>query len=466
MIYFMRSMKNRNGFSLVELMIVAGVIGTLSMAGMQLIKMMNQSNASFNANTEMTFVQKEIAMLLLSKENCTESFGGADPTNDTSKSIIKRRKNDGTYADAFTLNTPYGTGSVQIESLKLSDTDFDPQNEADFVNNNTTHLIIQFKTKEGTGNARTVAKKVKIIAVGNPITECYTEPSFEEIWKRSTTNSDNIYYGDGFVGIGTSTPRNKLHVVSDAVTNPGESAVPATTIDRYENSSGTVTTGLQIRRFRGTPTAKQNLQSGDFLGSLDFMGRVSSAEILQSGIRANYDGNGNNNSSNLTFYTSNQAKIFVRSNGHVSIGDDYYDSSVRLNVQGAIKGSAFGVNASCTNAQLGASGYDSASGAPVYCNGSQWKLVYDPTIGGQLSIVNGTACPPGKNIISKYFSGGSCSVSDNSICTTSSGWKGPVATSECAKQVCAVGADQAGECAMWATAQCTTSGTFTKVLCD
>lgn len=124
-------------------------------------------------------------------------------------------------------------------------------------------------TVEQTGNA---AFYVTFVNSNNPVEIA------ESVY---TTSSFVVNPATGNIGIGTSSPETKLHlVVESANINP--------IFERNDNSTGGV--ALSTRKSRGTNSAKTAIQSGDVIGGINGLGYDGSTYQFRGGFRFIVDG--------------------------------------------------------------------------------------------------------------------------------------------------------------------------------
>lgn len=201
-------MKHNKGFSLVELMVVVGLISGIAVVMMNLNKNMMDNKVKLESDVEIVTSVTEIIALLSSPENCVNSLFGRNAANTPPGTILNLRR--GTTPGVVTLpvNTPSGNASIVIKSYSLSDSDADVD-----VATNTTKIIMNYQRKKAQiGGSGDIIKKVKlnvtVDALGN-ITECRAMAD-SDIWSRGA--GTDIFYAAGFVAIDHSTPTVPLDV--------------------------------------------------------------------------------------------------------------------------------------------------------------------------------------------------------------------------------------------------------------
>lgn len=192
-------MKTNNGFSLVEILIAAAILGGLSIAAMQLMKSQSKSASKANWDSETLLITNEINGILSDPTVCQATFATViSPSHINGK--YKTKAGGGP-------SSGYGSAGIEIDSYNLTGTAPDGLLTIRFINKNIL---------KGTSGAATVPKTVRLHITGAPgaITACRSSSTgYSESWKKgSGANISDIYYSAGNVGIGTATPVTKLDV--------------------------------------------------------------------------------------------------------------------------------------------------------------------------------------------------------------------------------------------------------------
>lgn len=198
----------RNGFSIVELLIVVGGLAGLALVSMNVAKMNTKSSVKFTQDSDIQSIINEMAAELSNNAKCLASIGGKNALNDTTVTNLNNKY--------FTVGAG-GTAGYGNSNLKISSYAIVGVSDADVVTNNTSYLNIIFQNKNilaGESGPTTVTKKVKLYVVVDGtrnITDCRTIPgASSDVWVRGAGNV--IYYSTGFVGVGTPTPTERLEV--------------------------------------------------------------------------------------------------------------------------------------------------------------------------------------------------------------------------------------------------------------
>jgi len=74
--------KNQHGFTLIEVLIVAGIMGMLAVGAMQLFKNVNDGQTFASSNADEQDLRTEIRMILEDERFCRVSLAGNGPKNE------------------------------------------------------------------------------------------------------------------------------------------------------------------------------------------------------------------------------------------------------------------------------------------------------------------------------------------------------------------------------------------------
>lgn len=161
-------MKSQSGFSLVEILMCLGMLGTLSMGVMHLVK--NQTDAAKVAESrasELDFLN-QVRQTLLNKLSCEETFIGLS-FGDTIESI---KNSEGT--SVYKINEPYINRNIQVKQMRLENSTVPSGGGS-----GTARIIFELE-RLGVGNSavKELEKELMVMVETNSADEvltCYTD---------------------------------------------------------------------------------------------------------------------------------------------------------------------------------------------------------------------------------------------------------------------------------------------------
>lgn len=203
---------NSKGFSLVEVLVAAGMVGVIGLGVMSLTKQSSESAKSLEVNTEMVTVLNEMRAILSDPTNCKKTFDGKNAASSATPvdSLIYVNKS-GTDVNKFETitrnpNAKYGQGRIKILEYALDDSGAG----VDVASEETTNLVVTFDRGKGISGNQTISKNIKLwvdVSAGGNIQDCRSiSATANLIWTRSNVNQNDIFYSGGQVGIGINDP--------------------------------------------------------------------------------------------------------------------------------------------------------------------------------------------------------------------------------------------------------------------
>ncbi len=135
---------------------------------------------------------------------------------------------------------------------------------------------------------------------------------------------------NGYAGLGTADPISAL----DIVNNGAGDGFDDINIRSFNNTGGPA---LLLARARGTGNSPVNLQTNDFLGILNFAGRVNGNTTGLSSIIANYTGDGTTVLSTMSFRTSGAQGMLLNDKGWLTIGNSTVSAQATADIQGSVR---------------------------------------------------------------------------------------------------------------------------------
>lgn len=367
---------NSKGFSLAEIMIAGAILGGLSLVAMQITKNVTKSTAKASFDTDVLQTTNEINAMLTDPAKCLATFQSAISPLSINNGATQKFYVKG---QAGAPAQGYGNAGLEIASYTLSSP---AANEG--------RLVIVYNNKnilKGQSGPSTITKRITLYIEGTPgsITKCRAMSSAtSDIWTRgSGAYSNDIYYTQGRVGIGTSEPASLLETVFDNVTAGITNDV---VISRYENTNDW--SPITFRRFRGTRGAPANVQSGDWLGGILDHVRIGGVETATTYVKTAYVGNGTNNLSNMYIGTSNTERMIIDYQGFVGIGTS--TPGQRLEVNGGIRSIA----GEPTGSNISAAGFSFDGDSGMFSSGDGYVNFWSNNI-KTMTVYQGNVSVPG-----------------------------------------------------------------------
>ena len=271
---------NQAGISLIELTVAGAAAVGLALGGAQLFKSQNSNQKTVEANYEVAAILQQMRSLLNDPNNCFLSLQGNLPTMDpaTESATIDRMKkrvpvtvdNPTGESDVYVVNQNQ-PGNIKIISYILR------KNDPSLASDETMLNIVFSRGKAAIREL--VDKRIKIVYTLNgsgQILSCSaTMTGDSEIWQRSSTDPNDIYYNDGKVGVGLipriSGMTETLAVARGTNTNTAGFHDGAVYVYSHDDAAQPV---MGLVRERGTYASPTDSQSGDSLGTFSFMGKA------------------------------------------------------------------------------------------------------------------------------------------------------------------------------------------------
>ena len=227
----MQILKCNRGVGLIQVMLAGALLAGIGVASLQLFNTQRKSAVHSAQQYEEEQIIATIKGLLTNEDNCTLTFLHA-PTSGVKKDLR-------TYSNtaqieisnvvtryAFVKNQPLGKQGLQITGYELNDSAANlkkyfglagtpPASPLNFPNSKIkyTVLFVTIKRREATDNvsgfgSATIKYGIPIVVVTNTgawqMELCRAASGSNSVWTRTTADSRDIYYADGYVGIGNA----------------------------------------------------------------------------------------------------------------------------------------------------------------------------------------------------------------------------------------------------------------------
>lgn len=112
---FEKLFKNSNGFSLMEIMVAAGLLAVISVAVMQMNKTMSRGQATAEVKMEAIEIKRQVITTLSDKRACEHTLKGRN-LGDTID-VIKNSNN----VDLFKVGNKYGNRALELAEIRIED---------------------------------------------------------------------------------------------------------------------------------------------------------------------------------------------------------------------------------------------------------------------------------------------------------------------------------------------------------
>ncbi|MEG0926716.1 tail fiber domain-containing protein [Chryseobacterium sp.] len=140
--------------------------------------------------------------------------------------------------------------------------------------------------------------------------------------------------GNGFVGVGTSTPLSRLHI-EGTDSDPGGASSNDLRLSSYKNVPDGPT--FFITSARGTVSSPSNLQTNDYVGRIRFLGEVGGSQSSLAEIGYHYLGNGSTTSGELVFAVNNTIRATLNQAGTFNVIGSVQSHGVTLSSDARFK---------------------------------------------------------------------------------------------------------------------------------
>jgi prepilin-type N-terminal cleavage/methylation domain-containing protein len=210
-------LRSSAGFSLVELMVTVGIVSLMATVIFELLLSQQRSANNIQFRVAADVLAEEIRGTLSSMPACRNSLSGkfVNLANPLALIPVTSIKNSGPPPgdDVYVVGAKYNNNNVLLNAMNLTAfVDDGLPGKGTILVRSEMQAI-----REGYGTQifpRDVKVSVEFDVGTGAITNCIAQSKTSDvIWRRDATSLNNIYYNLGNVGIGTSNPSDRLHIV-------------------------------------------------------------------------------------------------------------------------------------------------------------------------------------------------------------------------------------------------------------
>ena len=214
-----RAFRTESGFSLVSVIVAAGIFAIIATSMMMLFENMHSTNNGIKFRLDADTVNEEMRALLTSTKACINTFGGR-PANASANytDIVIRDDSNSPGLVKYDIGGIYGDNTAVLQTNTFKDY------VAGVGGKPIMLLTTVYRSNKPLIGPGTVPRKIEIgleLNSSGVIISCAAlSKSVDGLWQRSTANLNNIFYNSGFVGVGSTDPKFPLDISS-----PGKTAV-------------------------------------------------------------------------------------------------------------------------------------------------------------------------------------------------------------------------------------------------
>ncbi|MCB9062715.1 MAG: hypothetical protein H6622_14420 [Halobacteriovoraceae bacterium] len=222
---------NKNGLSLVELIIAAAILSGLALVGGNIITSSMKGIKTVEIRSDELSYLSEIRDIISDRDTCISNFQGLSAYTGT---LLEIKNKEGLAV--FKTGVDLNNNGHQIKSFELNHSD-------PLLTDDTTHLFVYFTRGHSTVGVKESVKKIKLSVIldGNQeITSCRAlsieGAGGSSLWSLSSNSpqgQDNIFYNSGNVGIGLEDPKVSLDIA-------GSIKLSMSTVECKPETEGTI----------------------------------------------------------------------------------------------------------------------------------------------------------------------------------------------------------------------------------
>ncbi len=236
------SVKLKSGFSVVEILVALGLVAVIGAGLASVMTNASKQQKGIQAKDQQRGITSEIRTLLNNKVSCYNSFNGRNPQPGFTVPDIKDSAG-ATGNPIFSVNGFDRTGLLTFTEFSVSGWAGDSGSSTI----GSAGLSIKLSRVGDTGFAKELKPDIVLLRIkrdgAGAITECFSIGSDSDgIWQVNPSNSSQVFYDAGSVGVGVVSP-NATFQVAGTITGKAAVINSTSTIDfgtgnlQYSNSS-------------------------------------------------------------------------------------------------------------------------------------------------------------------------------------------------------------------------------------
>ncbi|MBY0316656.1 MAG: hypothetical protein K2Q26_14120 [Bdellovibrionales bacterium] len=427
---------SNRGFSLASVMVGVAIVGIVAVGTLSLFENMTKSQNMADFRTQRDVLVEEIRSHLSDTQACRATLGSISLLTDGHSEAITQIRNADSSVKWMTA-TPYSSNTYRISSLVFN---YTPGTSPTNPSTATANLMVQLQAlKKVAGINVSDPKYINISIKRNPTTgamlECIASAKMSDgIWQRSTSVND-IFYSSGSVGIGTTNPTARLHLVQGDVVAEKENDWSFFGSYAYSNNLAHSSAWVGMRG-RGSRASPLYPLAGDALTSLSGRDVIDGFHVTNYGgsfikMSATQNYSSTAKGSDITFNTTPNGSVMpvqrmlIDQTGNVGVGTA--DPIAKLDVDGEVRIKSGG--SVCSVLNEGSIRYSAATKTFEGCDGVMWK-----PLGGALgntchwvtsntdcttsAVPHQASCPAGE-YVNQVRTTQICFIADNTYTTIS-----------------------------------------------
>ena len=250
MILFTKLQKNMNkinnvqGFGLIEILVAASLLGIVSVGVMNLVQTATKQQKSLQSKDQQRDFTNDVKHILSNPESCKKTF-----FNSIVPVVITEIKNaNNMVAYSSVVGDPNNFDKsklLQIKSMKLEN--YKPNSFAVAGDEGTAEFRISLVRNLNNNNEMLLPDVVILKITKDHVTHKILKCSYIEadtvtdnnVWKKSVTNPNDIYFSGGRVGVNKDSPTHDFQVAGDLALTTALQTIKTNNIEAVDSAAQT-----------------------------------------------------------------------------------------------------------------------------------------------------------------------------------------------------------------------------------